>query len=141
MPHISIVTLGVADVAEATAFYKRLGYVRSEKGSHPTISFFRAGSTVLALYGKDALREDAAAEGLWTGQGGMTLAQNMESEAAVDDFLAKAEAAGARILKPAAKAFWGGYSGMFADPDGHAWEVAHNPFFPLNDDGSVQLPD
>ena len=140
-PHISLITLGVADIAKATSFYERLGFVRSKQASQPPISFFRAGSVVLALFGRESLKEDGQAGELWTGNGGMTLAQNVASEAEVDAMMARSEEAGARILKSAAKTFWGGYDGYFADADGHVWEVAFNPFWPLDEDGCIQLPD
>jgi uncharacterized protein len=139
--HISLITLGVADVAKATSFYERLGFVRSKRASQESVSFFQAGPVVLALWGRDAQRDDAQAEELWTGNGGIAVAQNLSSEAEVDAVMARAEAAGARILKPAAKTFWGGYDGYFADPDGHVWEVAFNPFWELNEDGRVKLPE
>jgi predicted lactoylglutathione lyase len=138
---ITLVTVGVADIAKATVFYERLGFVRSKQASQTAISFFQAGPVVLALFGRDALDDDAQAEALWTGNGGIALAQNVASEAEVDAAMAKAEAAGARVLKPAAKTFWGGYDGYFADPDGHVWEVAFNPHWPLDADGSIKLPD
>ena len=139
--HISLITLGVADVAKATAFYEQLGFVRSKRASQENVSFFQAGPVVLALWGRDAQRDDAQAAELWTGNGGIAVAQNLTSEAEVDAMMARAEAAGARILKPAAKTFWGGYDGYFADPDGHVWEVAFNPFWELDLDGRVRLPD
>ena len=139
--HISLITLGVADVAKATSFYERLGFVRSKRTSQESVSFFQAGPVVLALWGRDAQRDDAQAAELWTGNGGIAVAQNLTSEAEVDAMMARAEAAGARILKPAAKTFWGGYDGYFADLDGHVWEVAFNPFWELDEDGRVRLPD
>jgi uncharacterized glyoxalase superfamily protein PhnB len=96
---------------------------------------------VLALWGRDAQRDDAEASAVWTGNGGIVVAQNLPSEDAVDVMMARAEASGARVLKPAAKTFWGGYNGYFADPDGHVWEVAFNPFWELNEDGRIKLPD
>jgi predicted lactoylglutathione lyase len=138
--HISLITLGVADVVKATAFYERLGLTKS-KGSQESVSFFPAGPVVLALWGRDAQRDDAQAVELWTGNGGIVVAQNLASEAEVDAMMARAEAAGARILKPPAKTFWGGYDGYFADPDGHVWEVAFNPFWELDGDGRVKLPE
>jgi len=137
--HISLITLGVADVAKATSFYERLGFLRSKKPSEASVSFFQAGPVVLALWGRDAQRDDAQAAELWTGNGGIVVAQNLASEDAVDTMMAKAEAAGARILKPAAKTFWGGYD--VADLDGHVWEVAFNPFWELDEDGRVRLPE
>ena len=140
-PHISLITLGVADVAKATSFYERLGFVRSKRASQESVSFFQAGPVVLALWGRDAQRDDAQAAEFWTGNGGIAVAQNLTSEAEVDAMMARAEAAGARILKPAAKTFWGGYDGYFADLDGHVWEVAFNPFWELDEGGRVRLPD
>ena len=139
--HISLITLGVADVAKATSFYERLGFVRSKRASQESVSFFQAGPVVLALWGRDAQRDDAQAAELWTGNGGIAVAQNLTSGAEVNAMMARAEAAGARILKPAAKTFWGGYDGYFADLDGHVWEVAFNPFWELDEDGRVRLPD
>ena len=139
--HISLITLGVADIAKATSFYERFGFVRSKSASADSVSFFQAGPVVLALWGRDAQRDDAQAAELWTGNGGIVVARNLASEDAVDVAMARAEAAGARILKPAAKTFWGGYNGYFADPDGHVWEVAFNPFWELDEDGRVKLPE
>ena len=139
--HISLITLGVADVAKATRFYEQLGFVRSKTASQPSVSFFRAGGVVLALWSREAQREDAAAKDLWNGNGGIAVAQNVASEREVDAVMAKAEAAGARILKPAAKTFWGGYDGYFADPDGNLWEVAFNPHWRLEEDGRIKLPE
>jgi predicted lactoylglutathione lyase len=139
-PHISMITLGVPDVAKATAFYERLGFAKSS-ASQEAVTFFKAGSVVLGLFGRGPLQEDAAAGNLWTGNGGIAVAMNYASEAEVDAMMAKAEAEGARILKPAQKVFWGGYSGYFADPDGHAWEVAFNPFWSVDEQGHVDLPE
>jgi len=135
---VSLVTLGVDDVARATAFYERLGWECSA-ASNDQVSFFRTAGAILALYGRAELADDArVAAG--SGFGGVTLAINVESEALVDEAMATAETAGATILKPAQRAFWGGYLGYFRDLDGHVWEVAHNPGFPLGDDGIPQLP-
>lgn len=138
---LSIVTLGVADVARARRFYEAVGF-RAAGASNEHVTFFDAGGVVLALFGRHALAEDAAAGALRQEGGfpGVTLAHNVRSEQAVRDVLAQAEAAGARVVKPAQKTFWGGYSGYFADPDGHHWEVAHNPFFPMDMAGRLQLP-
>jgi uncharacterized protein len=141
MSAVTLITLGVADVAEATAFYERLGFVKSKTASQESVSFFQAGGVVLALWGRDAQRTDANAGALWNGNGGIAVAQNVASEADVDALMAKAEAAGARILKPAAKTFWGGYDGYFADSDGHLWEIAFNPRWALHEDGRIKLPE
>ena len=135
---VSLVTLGVADVPRAWAFYEALG--RSGQSPDGDVVFFQAGGMVLALWGRDKLAEDSAVEdpGGW---GGVTLAHNVGSPAEVDAVLAEARAAGARIGRPGAASFWGGYTGIFIDPDGHPWEVAHNPGWVLTDDGSVHLPD
>jgi hypothetical protein len=139
--NITLITLGVADVARATAFYEELGFVRSKTASQASVSFFRAGGVVLALWNREAQRQDAQAESLWNGNGGIAVAQNVASEAEVDAVMARAEAAGARILKHAAKTFWGGYDGYFADPDGNLWEVAFNPHWGLEEDGRIELPE
>lgn len=138
--HISMITLGVADVAKATAFYELLGFVKSS-ASQPSVSFLRAGPVVLGLFGREALEDDGQTDAVWTGNGGVALAQNMASEQEVDAMMAKAEATGARILKQAAKTFWGGYGGYFADPDSHVWEIAYNPYWVLDENGRVSLPD
>ena len=134
---LSLVTLGVRDVERSQRFYAALGW----RGRTPDgeVWFFQAGGMVVALWGRDLLAADSvtADAGGW---GGITLAHNVRSPAEVDAVLAEAEAAGARIARPGAATEWGGYSGVFHDPDGHAWEVAHNPGWPLHDDGSVQLP-
>ena len=141
---LSIVTLGVADVARATAFYIRLGFERTA-ASNEHITFMKAGGVALALFGRRALADDvglpAHAPGV-TAPGAfaaVTLAHNVRSEAEADVVLAEVVAAGARLLKPGQQAFWGGYSGYFSDPDGHIWEVAFNPFFPLDAQGQVQI--
>ena len=138
---INLVALGVDDLAASVAFYERLGFVRHPKASNNDIAFFQLGPMVLSLFGRDALAEDA---GLPAGErpafSGVTLAQNVESPEAVVATLDAAVAAGAKLLKPGQKVFWGGFSGYFADPDGHAWEVAHNPFFALDDNGMIALP-
>jgi uncharacterized protein len=138
---LSVVTLGVADLERSREFYERLAWRRGAK-KYGDVAFFQLGGIVLALYGRRALAEDARlpAEG-GGGFGGITLAYNARSREEVDTVLGEAQAAGARLLKPAEDTFWGGYSGYFADPDGHPWEVAWNPFFPLTDDGSVRLPE
>jgi uncharacterized protein len=137
-PRLSLVTLGVADVARARAFYEALGFTAGS-ASQDSVTFLDAGGVVLGLYGRAALAEDAAVADGTAGFSGVALAHNARSEADVDAVLAEAVAAGAKLVKPAAKVFWGGYSGYFADPDGHLWEVAYNPYFKLGDGGRVVL--
>jgi uncharacterized protein len=139
---LSLVSLGVADVAAATAFYERLGWQRSVANSNESITFFQLGGIILGLYGRQALADDMGLEySDRIGFNGISLAFNARSREEVDAVLAEAKAAGANIVKPAEEVFWGGYSGYFADLDGHYWEVAWNPFFPIAEDGAVQLPD
>ena len=139
---LSLVTLGVADIARSRRFYEQgLGWKASSVGNESVV-FFQLGGMVLALFGRAALAADARlADPGPAGFSGIALAHNVRHREAVDAVLAEAERAGGRILKPAEDAFWGGYSGYFADPDGHAWEVAWNPQFRLRDDGGLELPD
>lgn len=137
---ISIVTLGVDDLAASTAFYEALGW-RNTPASQPTISFLAGRNVVLGLYPRKALAEDAEIDDTPAGFRGSTLAVNLESEAAVDALFALAVTSGAHAQKQPQKVFWGGYSGYFADPDGHLWEVAYNPYAPLDDEGHMQLGD
>ena len=138
-PRLSLVTLGVADVGKARAFYEALGF-KASPASQESVTFMDAGGVVLALYGRDALADDAHVASSAPGFSGVSLAHNVASEAEVDTVLAHAKDCGARILMPAQKVFWGGYSGYFADPDGHLWEVAYNPFFPFDEAGRIVLP-
>lgn len=138
-PRLTFVTLGVADVARARAFYERLGFKASSM-SQDGVAFFDAGGVVLSLFGRAALAADAQVADAAAGFSGIALAHNVRSDAEVDDVLADAVAAGATLKKPGQKVFWGGYAGYFADPDGHLWEVAHNPFLPLDPDGRPRLP-
>lgn len=139
-PRVSLITLGVESIARARAFYERLGFVASPS-SNENVTFFPAGGVVLGLFGREALAEDAAVTDAGkTAFSGVALAHNVRTEEEVAATLAEAEAAGAAIVKPAQKAFWGGVSGYFTDPDGHLWEVAFNPFFPLDLEGRVTLP-
>lgn len=126
-PRINFVTLGVIDMVAMRAFYERLGLVASSAGN-ADVTFFDANGIVLALFGYHALAEDAG------------VAAGPVSEDEVDRIMAHAKAAGGTIRKKAEKVFWGGYSGYFADPEGHLWEVAFNPFMPIDADGHVQLP-
>lgn len=135
---LSVVTLGVAELARARRFYEDgLGWPCANHEAE--VAFYQLGGTVLALYGWDALAEDAAVPAAGSGFRGVTLAYNVRSREEVASVLAEAETAGGRIVKPAADVFWGGHSGYFADPDGHLWEVAHNPFWTLAEDGSIRL--
>lgn len=134
---ISLITLGVADLERARAFYEALGW-KSDSEPEQGVVFFQAGGMILGLWGRDQLAEDSVADDRG-GFGGVTLAYNVRSPEEVDATLAEAEQAGARIARPGAATFWGGYSGVFHDLDGHAWEVAHNPFWTLGDDGSISL--
>jgi catechol 2,3-dioxygenase-like lactoylglutathione lyase family enzyme len=133
---LSLVTLGVSDLARAKSFYEALGW----EGRQPSddVVFFQAGGMVVALWGRKQLAEDSTVEdgGGW---GGVTLAHNVRSPEEVDAVLAEAERAGATIGRPGAPTFWGSYSGVFVDPDGHPWEVAHNPFWTIRADGSIDL--
>jgi catechol 2,3-dioxygenase-like lactoylglutathione lyase family enzyme len=134
---ISLITLGVTDLARARAFYEALGW--SGESPSDDVVFFQAGGMILALWGRDKLAEDSAVRHDGGGWGGVTLAYNVASPAEVDAVLAEAESAGATIGRSGAATFWGGYSGVFIDPDGHPWEVAHNPGWTLADDGSIRL--
>ncbi|MCL4294010.1 MAG: VOC family protein [Acidimicrobiia bacterium] len=137
---VNLVTLGVADVARATAFYEALGWRRS-RASEPAVTFFHTGGPVVALFGDADLAADAGMPATpLPAFRGVALAVNVADPAAVDRALDDAVAAGATLVKAATRADWGGYSGYFADPDGHLWEVAHNPGFPLDDDGAIVLP-
>lgn len=140
-PRLTLVTLGVADMARAVAFYDRLGWRRSAANDPNEVAFYRLENLVLSLFPRAHLAADAQVPDTPPGFGGFTLALNQESEAAVDAALAEAVAAGATLLKLAQKVFWGGYSGYFADPDGHLWEVAFNPFFPFDEAGRLVPPD
>lgn len=137
---ITLVTLGVRDLATSTAFFERLGWRRSVKAAGG-IAFFQCGRIGLALYPRSELAKDAGVAADGEGFGGFTIAYNAQRKTDVDAVLAEAENAGAEIVKPAEDAFWGGYSGYFRDLDGHLWEVAWNPDFPLDENGDVRLPD
>jgi catechol 2,3-dioxygenase-like lactoylglutathione lyase family enzyme len=139
-PRVTLITLGVADVARSRAFYEALGF-KASTASQDEVTFLNAGGIVLALFGRAALAADAhVPDSPLPGFAGIALAHNVATEPEVAAVLAGAVAAGAKLLKPAQKVFWGGTSGYFADPDGHLWEVAHNPFFPLDEEGRLQLP-
>ena len=133
---VSLVTIGVRDLERAERFYAALGWERGNEDDE--VVFFQCGGLVVALWDRAALEEDSAVDdsGGW---GGVALALNVRSAQEVDDVLAEAAAAGAVIGRPGAETFWGGYSGVFIDPDGHPWEVAHNPFWTVTDDGQTLL--
>jgi uncharacterized glyoxalase superfamily protein PhnB len=136
---VSLITLGVADVARAREFYEQLGWVGQEV--EETV-FFQTGGSALVLWGRDKLAADSGvADDGRDGFGGFALAQNVRSQAEVDQLLADAQRAGAAVTRPPAATFYGGYAGCFTDPDGHVWEIAHNPGFPIEDDGSITIPD
>src|SRR5919109_1615714 len=131
---LSLVTLGVRDLARSRAFYEALGWnTRAEPDDD--VVFFQVGGMIAALWDRARLAEDSGVEdgGGW---GGITLAHNVRSPAEVDEVIGQARAAGAAIAREPAETFWGGYSGVFIDPDGHPWEVAHNPRWTIDDDGS-----
>jgi catechol 2,3-dioxygenase-like lactoylglutathione lyase family enzyme len=137
---LTAVTLGVADLQRARRFYEKgLGWSASLAGDKD-VAFFQANGLVIALWGRANLAKDANLKDDGGGFSGIALAHNVRSREEVDAVLAKAGHAGARILKPGQDTFWGGYAGYFADPDGHMWEVAWNPFWPLDDAGNVKLP-
>ena len=139
--HVSLITLGVADLARAVTFYEALGLVRRVKEAKGA-AFFQAGGVVLSLYPRHELASDAGVVDSRPGVfGGIALACNRPSRAEVDTTLIRAVAAGGRGLRPAQPTFWGGYSGYVADPDGHPWEIAHNPGFPLDEQGRISLPE
>jgi predicted lactoylglutathione lyase len=134
---VSLITLGVTDLGRARAFYEALGWTTGAAPADDVV-FFQAGAMIVALWSRGQLATETVVEdsGGW---GGVTLAHNVHSPAEVNAVLAEAEAAGARIARPGAETFWGGYSGVFVDPDGHAWEIAHNPHWTLLEDGSIRL--
>ena len=134
---LSLVTLGVADLAVARRFYEALGW-RTGAAPDDDVVFFQAGSMIVALWSRASLAEDSGVEDTG-GWGGVTLAYNTRSPAEVDAVLEEARAAGATIPREGSETFWGGYSGVFVDPDGHPWEVAHNPHWTLLEDGSIRL--
>ncbi|MEE9266327.1 MAG: VOC family protein [Gammaproteobacteria bacterium] len=137
-PRISMITLGVSDLAASVKFYEQgLGFPRME--SPPEVAFFTLHGTWLGLYGRDALAEDATVSPEGSGFESFALAHNVHSEAEVDEIIGQALEAGATLVKKPQKVFWGGYSGYFKDPDGHLWEIAHNPHFwvgPRDDGGA-----
>ena len=137
-PRISLITLGVRDLARARRFYQALGW----QGHEVEDSYFvQAGGSALVLWSRERLAADAGLPAAGAGFGGIALAHNVRERSEVDAILDAARAAGGTITKEAAETFYGGYAGYFADPDGHVWELAHNPGFRLEDDGALTLPD
>ena len=134
---LSLITLGVADLGRARRFYEALGW-STGAGPDDDVVFFQAGDMVVALWDRARLAEDSEVEdgGGW---GGVTLALNLASEAEVNEVIEEARAAGAEIAREPAETFWGGYSGLFVDPEGHPWEIAHNPHWTVTADGGVRL--
>jgi uncharacterized protein len=134
---VSLITLGVRDLAKARDFYVALGWTTGAAPADDVV-FFQSGGMVLALWSRASLAEDSGVDdgGGW---GGVTLAHNVRSPAEVDRVIEEARAAGGRIAREPGETFWGGYSGVFVDPDGHPWEVAHNPGWTIGDDGSIKL--
>jgi len=136
---VSVITLGVGDLARAVRFYEALGWHAANDWAAQDVAFYEtSGGAVFALWGRGELTQDSGVvdSGGW---GGVTLAYNVRSREEVDAILAEAAAAGATIARPAGETFYGGYSGVFVDPDGHPWEVAHNPHWTIADDGSVSI--
>jgi predicted lactoylglutathione lyase len=135
---LTLITLGVAELARARAFYEALGWV-TRAAPEDDVAFFEAGGVVVSLWSRESLAEDSGVEdgGGW---GGVTLAHNVGSQVEVDSVIEEARRAGARVAREPGETFWGGYAGVFVDPDGHPWEVAHNPHWTLTDDGAIVLP-
>ena len=135
---VSLITLGVSDLGRARSFYEALGW-STAAGPDDDVVFFQAGGMVMALWDRGKLAEDSAVSDAG-GWGGVTLAHNVRSPEEVDAVLAEADAAGGTVARPGGPTFWGGYSGVFVDPEGHPWEVAHNPDWAIHDNGSITLP-
>ncbi len=135
---VSLITLGVRDLDRAQGFYAKLGWTPTP--SPPDVVFYQLDGLVLGLFGLDPLAEEQGRPGAALGVGAVSLAQNSQDRESVDNAYAAALAAGAEILKSPEEAFWGGYSGYYADPDGHVWEVAHNPFWSISDTGRITIP-
>lgn len=135
---VNLITLGVDDLAKSRAFYAALGW--KETSWADGVVFYQMAGLALGLFGRAALAEDQGRAGVSLGTGAMNLAQNFGSPEEVDTAFAQALDAGARSLKAPQSVFWGGYSGYFADPDGHVWELAHNPFWTVEADGTITIP-
>lgn len=137
---LSLVTLGVADVDKAAAFYASLGWRASSASHAGEFVLFDVGGVILGLYKREALADDAQMDTRGSGFSGVALAFNARSKAEVDEVLKEVASKGGKLVKPAQDVFWGGYSGYFSDPDGHLFEVAYNPFWELDEAGAVKLP-
>ncbi|RWO20950.1 VOC family protein [Mesorhizobium sp.] len=137
-PRISIITIAVDDLERATRFYEAMGLTR-HAGITEGVAFFQMGGVILGLFPRQSAETDSGIT-FGAAPSAIYLAYNTRSDAEVDDVLTMAERAGGRIVKPAGRAFWGGWYGYFADTEGHVWEVAHNPAFPIAEDGSISLP-
>jgi predicted lactoylglutathione lyase len=137
---INLITLGVTDLKKSRTFYEALGW-KASSASNDDVVFFKGKGIVLALYGWNALAQDAGIRHEGWGFRGIALAQNVHSKENVATLLCEVERAGGKVVKPAQDVFWGGHSGYFTDPDGHLWEVAWNPIFKLNELGEVELPE
>ncbi|RWO17846.1 MAG: VOC family protein [Mesorhizobium sp.] len=137
-PRISIITIAVDDLERATRFYEAMGLTR-HAGITEGVAFFQMGGVILGLFPRESAEADSGITFV-KAPSAIYLAYNTRSDAEVDDVLTMAEKAGGRIVKPAGRAFWGGWYGYFADTEGHVWEVAHNPAFPIAEDGSISLP-
>lgn len=137
---ISLITLGVSDLARSRRFYEALGW-KASAASNDAVAFFDLGGVILSLFGRTALAEDAGVPGDGEGFRAVSLAHNVRRREEADALVARAREAGATVLKAPQDTFWGGYAGYFADPDGHLWEVAWNPHFPIDAEGRTWLPD
>ncbi|MFZ1815534.1 MAG: VOC family protein [Rhizobiaceae bacterium] len=135
---MTMITLGVSDLPRSRRFYASLGW-KDTPASQESVAFLQGSNILLGLFGSKDLAKDAHLSVSGSGYGNMTIAANQTSRKAVDHYYSDAIEAGAQALKEPGETFWGGYSGYFADPDGHVWEVAHNPFFPMDDEGRVNL--
>ena len=134
---VSLITLGISDLQRSRRFYEALGW-KTNAAPDDDVVFFQAGDMVVALWDRARLAEDSCVEDTG-GWGGITLALNLGSAAEVDEVIEEARAAGATIGREPAETFWGGYSGIFIDPDGHPWEIAHNPSWTITEDGGIRL--
>lgn len=137
--HLHLVTLGVRDFETSKKFYTEILEWKPSSSSGEDVAFFQAGGVVLSIYPREKLAEDAMISAEGSGFSGVTLAYNASSEAEVDEIIRDLKSKGVKIVKEPQKAFWGGYSSYFADPDDNRWEVAYNPFFPFDENGNLKL--